>query len=157
MRVRSRVVVVEVERRTAAGTARREGYGGAMAASLLAIVVDCRDALAQATWWATVLGHEVSERNTDEYEVSQPSSGRSPLYFMNVPEPKTVKNRLHIDVTVDESLEDGVARLVALGAKLVDLRQDPETLANPDTWAVMQDPEGNEFCVFDKDTVTGLA
>jgi hypothetical protein len=128
-----------------------------VATSLLAIVVDCRDSLAQATWWATVLGHEVSERNTDEYEVSQPSSGRTPLYFMNVPELKTVKNRLHIDVTVDGSLEDGVARLVTVGATLVDLRQDPETLANPDTWAVMQDPEGNEFCVFDIDTVTGLA
>jgi Glyoxalase-like domain len=127
-----------------------------MAASLLAIVVDCSDSLAQATWWATVLGHEVSERNTDEYEVSHPTSGGTPLYFMNVPEPKTVKNRLHVDVTVDGSLEDGVARLVAVGATLVDLRQDPETLANPDTWAVMQDPEGNEFCVFDVDTVTGL-
>ncbi len=38
-----------------------------------------------------------------------------------------------------------------------DLRQDPVTLANPDTWAVMQDPEGNEFCVFDVESVTGLA
>ena len=128
-----------------------------MATSLLAIVVDCRDSLAQATWWATVLGHEVSERNTGEYEVSHPSSGRTPLYFMNVPEPKTGKNRLHLDVTVDESLEAGVAKLVASGAKLVDLRQDPVTLANPDTWAVMQDPEGNEFCVFDVESVTGLA
>ena len=128
-----------------------------MAWLLLATVVDCRDSLSQANWWAAVLGHQVSERNANEYEVSAPSSGRTPLYFMNVPERKTAKNRLHIDITTDGSLEDGVARLVAMGGRLIEMRQDPETLANPDTWAVMQDPEGNEFCVFDVHTVTGMA
>ena len=125
--------------------------------SMLAIVVDCHDSRSQADWWAAVLDHDVSERNVDEYEVSSPSSGRTPLYFMNVPEPKTVKDRLHIDLTTEESLEDGVARLVAMGATLVGLRQDPATLAHPDTWAVLQDPEGNEFCLFNVETVTGLA
>lgn len=124
---------------------------------LLAIVVDCRDSLSQANWWAEVLGRQVSERNAQEYEVSDPSSGSARLYFMNVPEPKTMKDRLHIDITTGGSLEDGVARLMAMGASLVEMRQDPETLANPDTWAVMQDPEGNEFCVFSVDSVTGLA
>jgi Glyoxalase-like domain len=128
-----------------------------MATSLLAIIVDCRDSLAQANWWAAVLGHQVSERNAHEYEVSDPSSGRTPLYFMNVPERKTVKNRMHVDITTDESLEDGVARLVAMGGTLVEMRQDPATLANPDTLAVMQDPEGNEFCVLNFDSVTGMA
>jgi predicted enzyme related to lactoylglutathione lyase len=128
-----------------------------MAMSLLAVVVDCRDSLSQANWWAEVLGHQVSERNSDEYEVSDSSSGSTRLYFMNVPEPKTVKNRLHIDITTEGSLEEGVARLVARGGTLVEMRQDPETLANPDTWAVIQDPEGNEFCVFNVDSVTGLA
>jgi hypothetical protein len=128
-----------------------------MAMSLLAIVVDCRDSLSQANWWAEVLGHQVSERNADEYEVGTSSSGSTPLYFMNVPEPKAVKNRLHIDVTTEGSLEDGVARLVAMGGTLVEMRQDPATLANPDTWAVIRDPEGNEFCVFNVDSVTGLA
>ena len=94
-----------------------------MAATLLAVVLDCRDAFAQATWWATVLGHDVSERNTGEYEVSRPSSGRTPLYFMTVPEPKTVKDRLHLDLTVDEPLDDGVARLVAIGATVLDRRR----------------------------------
>ena len=127
-----------------------------MTFSLLAIVVDSRDSLSLANWWAAVLGRQVSERNTDEYEVSDPSGGGDRLYFMNVPEPKTVKDRLHIDITTGGSLEDGVARLVGMGAKLVEMRQDPETLANPDTWAVMQDPEGNEYCVFNADSVTGL-
>jgi predicted enzyme related to lactoylglutathione lyase len=76
---------------------------------------------------------------------------------MNVPEPKTVKNRLHIDITTELPLEQEVSRLVEAGGTLVEMRQDPVTLANPDTWAVMQDPEGNEFCVLNADTVTGMA
>ena len=75
---------------------------------------------------------------------------------MNVPEQKPGKNRLHVDITTDGSLDDEVARLVSLGATLVERRQDPSTLANPDTWAVMRDPEGNEFCVLNADSVTGL-
>lgn len=128
-----------------------------MSTSLLAVVVDCANSLAQANYWATALGQHVSERNAGEYEVSDPSSGGTPLYFMNVPESKTVKNRLHVDITTDGSLEDEVARLVLAGATLVEMRQDPSTLANPDTWAVMRDPEGNEFCVLNVDSVTGMA
>jgi predicted enzyme related to lactoylglutathione lyase len=128
-----------------------------MATSLLAVVVDCRDAFSQATYWATALGRQVSERNTDEYEVSDPSSRGTPLYFMNVPDVKTAKNRLHIDITTDGSIEDEVARLVAGGGTFVEMRKDPATHANPDTWVVMQDPEGNEFCVLNADAVTGMA
>ncbi len=94
-----------------------------MAWSLLAIVVDCRDSLSQANWWAAVLGHQVSERNAHEYEVSDPSGGGTRLYFMNVPEPRTVKNRLHIDITTDGSLEEGVASLAAMGGRLVESRR----------------------------------
>jgi hypothetical protein len=128
-----------------------------MARSLLAIVVDCRDALSQANWWAAVLNHQIAERNPHEYEVSEPASGTTPLYFMNVPESKTVKNRLHIDIVTDASIDDEVAGLVAAGATLLDLRRDPATYENPDTFAVMLDPEGNEFCVLNADSVTGMA
>jgi len=128
-----------------------------MPTSLLAIVVDCHNSLAQANFWAKALDHQVSERNANEYEVSSPSSGGTPLYFMNVPEPKTMKNRLHVDITTDGTIDDEVARLVAAGASLLEMRQDPATLTNPDTWAVMQDPEGNEFCVLTADLVTGMA
>jgi hypothetical protein len=128
-----------------------------MARSLLAIVVDCRDCRSQANWWAAALEHQVSERNPNEYEVSDPSSGATPLYFMNVPEPKTVKNRMHVDIATDGSLEDEVARLVAAGGTFVEMRQDSDTYANPDSLAVMQDPEGNEFCVLNAESVTGLA
>jgi hypothetical protein len=128
-----------------------------MAESLLAIVVDCQDARSQANWWADLLGHAVSERNTDEYEVSDASGRGTPLYFMNVEEGKVVKNRIHVDITTDGTLEDAVARLAKTGASLVELRQDSLQLANPDVWAVMADPEGNEFCVLSADSVTGMA
>jgi hypothetical protein len=127
-----------------------------MAMSLLSIVVDCRDSLSQAHWWAAVLGQQVSERNVDEYLVRDPSSGGTPLYFMKVPELKTFKNRLHIDIASDDSIQDEVARLIALGGTLVEWCKGSDTLANPDTWVVMQDPEGNEFCVLNADAVTGI-
>ncbi len=127
-----------------------------MATSVLAIVVDCLDSHSQAEWWADVLGHQVSERNPGEYEVYATAGTSTPLYFMTVPEPKSAKNRLHLDITTDGPLEARVAQLVAAGARLVEMRQDPVTFANPDTWAVLQDPEGNEFCVLNADSVTGL-
>jgi hypothetical protein len=64
------------------------------------------------------------------------------LAFVQVPEDKVMKNRVHIDVTpADRSQEDEVDRLVSLGARRVDIGQG----ATP--WVVMADPEGNEFCV----------
>ena len=63
------------------------------------------------------------------------------LSFVTVPEAKTVKNRLHIDLNPDNQ-EAEVARLLGLGAKRVDVGQNDEV-----TWVVMADPEGNEFCV----------
>ncbi len=127
-----------------------------MSSSVLAVVVDCRDSRAQADFWAGALSYRVSERNTDEFEVSDPSRAGTPLYFMNVPEAKEVKNRLHLDLVTPGSMEDEVARLVAAGATVVEVRQDPPSLANPDTWTVMADPEGNEFCVSSAHTVTGM-
>ena len=72
-----------------------------------------------------------------------------------MPEPKTGKNRLHLDVLAAGPLEDEVARLVEAGATLVEARQDPASFANPDTWTVLRDPEGNEFCVTSTATLTG--
>jgi hypothetical protein len=66
---------------------------------------------------------------------------------MKVPEPKRGKNRLHIDRATSDELETEVKRIVGLGGALVEWRSDPDTMDNPDRWAVMLDPEGNEFCV----------
>ena len=123
--------------------------------SLLAVIVDCRDPHSQAEFWAQVLAYKVNQRNTDEFQVSDPAGVGGSLYFMKVPEPKVGKNRLHLDLVTSGSMEDEVMRLVGAGAQLVEVRQDPASLDNPDTWTVMRDPEGNEFCVTSTSTMTG--
>jgi predicted enzyme related to lactoylglutathione lyase len=127
-----------------------------MSVSILSVVVDCHDPHLQADFWASVLGYEVRRRNPDEYQVRDPGGHKS-LYFMKVPEPKTVKIRLHLDLVSDEPMEAAVERLVAAGANQVEVRQDPDSFDNPDTWTVMLDPEGNEFCVSAASTLTGWA
>ena len=79
------------------------------------------------------------------------------LYFMKVPEPKVGKNRLHLDLVTRGSMEAEVTRLVEAGAQVVEVRRDPASLPNPDTWTVMRDPEGNEFCVTSTASLTGWA
>lgn len=120
------------------------------------LCIDAADPAAQAAWWATVLGWRVTvpewadEHDGDVVEAvvepiaGSPEDGVSPdLLFLRVPEGKTVKNRLHIDLTPDNQQAE-VDRLLALGARHVDIGQD----ADPDcTWVVLADPEGNEFCV----------
>jgi predicted enzyme related to lactoylglutathione lyase len=128
-----------------------------MVASILAVVIDCTDSRSQAQFWADVLGCGVSERNAGEFEVGASPGLGTPLYFMNVPERKSLKNRVHIDITTDGPLQAEIDRLVEAGATLIELRQDPSEWENPDTWAVMHDPEGNEFCVLETSTVTGMS
>ena len=118
-------------------------------------VVDCRDHRAQARWWAEVLHWSVGYEDDDEAVVippwAQEESGRLPfervppgLVFVPVPDPKTIKNRLHLDLAphLDDDRDAEIARLVALGARRIDVGQGPDV-----TWTVLADPEGNEFCV----------
>jgi hypothetical protein len=118
-----------------------------VSAAILAVVVDCADACSLARFWAGVLDRIVVERNPREYRVGDPSTDGTVLYFMDVPEPKASKNRLHIDVVTAGALSTEVERLVLLGGTLTEYRTDPTALSNPDQWAVMADPEGHEFCV----------
>ena len=79
-----------------------------------------------------------------------------PVYFMKVPEPKVGKNRFHLDLVTDGSMPEEVDRLVKLGARVIDVRRDdPETHVNPDTWTVLEDLEGNVFCVTSSTTLSG--
>jgi hypothetical protein len=126
-----------------------------MVLTLLTVVVDCKDPERQAAFWSRALGYEVGERNTDEFLVSDPSGVAFPMYFMKVPEPAVGKNRWHVDLVTPGDMSDEVERLVELGARLVGVRQDPATLDNPDTWSVLEDPEGNVFCVSSEETQTG--
>lgn len=116
------------------------------------LVIECLDPERLAAFWCEVLDFTVLDRNEDMVEISswEPTAeavraGQMPptLFFVRVPEAKTVKNRLHLDVSpVDASTADEVARLLALGATRVDVGQGPGR-----SWVVMADPEGNEFDV----------
>ena len=95
-----------------------------MALNVFTVVIDCTDPRLLAGFWAEVLSCDARERNTDEYLVSDPNGKAFPLYFMKVPEPKVGKNRFHLDLVTDGSMSEEVDRLVKLGARLVDVRQD---------------------------------
>lgn len=119
------------------------------------VVVDCHDVQAQSAWWARVLRWDIAYEADDEVVVvpphaldesrAVPRSERSPgLVFVPVPEAKTLKNRLHIDLAPgpDDEQAAEVAWLESLGARRVDIGQGDDK-----SWVVLADPEGNEFCV----------
>jgi hypothetical protein len=114
-----------------------------MSNSLLAVTVDCTDARAVARFWAAVTGRQIAEEDsTPEHVVLLPRDGAASepqLVFNAVPEPKTVKNRVHLDRTAG-TFSDEAARLVGLGArKLADHQEDRSR------WTTFADIEGNEF------------
>ncbi len=90
-----------------------------------------------ATWWAEVLGAAAGHEEHYSYVEQIPGAPFESIDFAPVPEPKTVKNRIHLDVTVES-----VDALVAAGATV--LREPDEDIS----WTVMADPDGNEFCAF---------
>jgi hypothetical protein len=103
------------------------------------VVVDCQNPADLGRWWAEALGWEIIDQDDDSVELGNPD-GVPNLFFLKVPEGKSIKNRLHLDfVPGDQTAE--VARLEGLGASRADIGQGDAT------WVVMADPEGNEFCV----------
>jgi hypothetical protein len=106
------------------------------------LVVDCADPERLAEFWMAVLGWQRTGRYEQAVEIAgSPGPGTS-LTFIPVPEAKTVKNRLHIDLNpVGCEQKQEVERLIALGARRVDIGQGDKS------WVVLADPEGNEFCV----------
>jgi hypothetical protein len=113
-----------------------------MNSTVAGLSFDCADAAAVARFWAEALGRQVAENPTEQNAVvsvgDDPASGPR-LAFHQVPEGKTVKNRLHLDLlTTDFDAES--ARLMGLGARRV---RDVE--ANGNRWTTFADVEGNEF------------
>jgi hypothetical protein len=133
------------------------------------VVLDAADPHALAEFWAAALGYEVEDVDAlarrmldagyatqddvlerggrlvwrDAAAARDPGGARPRLYLQRVPEPKTGKNRVHLDLQVGEERRDAeVERLVGLGATRVEQRS-----LGPQTWVVMTDPEGNELCV----------
>jgi hypothetical protein len=111
------------------------------------ITVDCADPYGLASFWSAVTGWPISaidEPGDDEVLLEPPVPGMAELLFVRVPEPKSGKNRLHLDLVPEERTRDEeVARLTAAGATVVSDQRGDEGRG----WVVLADPEGNEFCV----------
>ncbi|WP_110180800.1 VOC family protein [Nocardioides solisilvae] len=112
--------------------------------------LDCRDAHALSEWWKPVLGYvdladDPNRPGDEECMILDPETGHR-LLFLEVPEEKTVKNRLHLDLRPRERTQaEEVEHLRGLGATVV---ADRRGIYGPDSgWVVLADPEGNEFCV----------
>jgi len=106
------------------------------------IALDCADVDAQSDFWAEALGYERLGSAAQYRSLAAPAGGPK-LILQQVPEAKAGKNRMHLDLIVDD-VDREAARLEVLGAA----RVEPEPLVEHEiTWVVMVDPEGNEFCV----------
>lgn len=122
-----------------------------MASKLTEVAIDCADPHALARFWCAVLDYEVQEERDGVVTIGSPlvpEGKRRPgpvpptLTFAPVPEGKTVKNRVHVDVNpTDRDQAEEVRRLLDLGARPADVGQGEAD------WVVLADPEGNEFCV----------
>ena len=123
--------------------------GQTMALRITRVTVDCANLQVMETFWAEALGYVRSTGSSSGTGgVEDPDDRDVELVFVQVPEGKTVKNRVHLDLGAD-SRDAEVERLVGLGAR---------KLRAIDNWTVMSDPEGNEFCVVqapDDDPVEG--
>jgi catechol 2,3-dioxygenase-like lactoylglutathione lyase family enzyme len=113
---------------------------------------DCHNAYALSVFWANVLGFtdvpgDPNEPGHVECMIIDPAGGQQVL-FIEVPEGKQVKNRVHFDlVPTDRSRDEEIERVLALGATSFDDRRQ----ADGTGWLVLADPEGNEFCILRSD------
>jgi predicted enzyme related to lactoylglutathione lyase len=108
------------------------------------ICLDCADPWTLAGFWSEALGIRVDpDCSPGDEEVGFELPTGQWLLCLKVPEPKTVKNRVHLCLRPEGSRDDEVERLLALGATMYDDRRKPDGTG----WAVLADPEGNELCV----------
>jgi predicted enzyme related to lactoylglutathione lyase len=106
------------------------------------LTIDCADPRRLAAFWTQALGYELRETGDEEAWIADPSGRGWPLLFLVVPEGKSVKNRVHLDLRPPRSMDEEVQRLEAAGARVQRRVEEGGSF-----WTVMQDPEGNEFCV----------
>ena len=111
-----------------------------MALSVEAVNFDCGDPALVGRFWAAALSRELRADDDGIYFLEAGDTGAE-IVFVSVPEGKTVKNRVHLDLRPDDQAAE-VERLLSLGARRVDIGQTGE-----ESWVVLADPEGNEFCV----------
>ncbi|WGW10946.1 VOC family protein [Saxibacter everestensis] len=114
--------------------------------------VDCANAYQLSLFWAAVLGYAQDPENPDEPGDEEcmifGSDSAMPLLFIEVPEGKQAKNRLHLDLRpIDRTQSEEIERVLALGGVEVEDRRTTEG-----GWMVIADPEGNEFCILRSDS-----
>jgi predicted enzyme related to lactoylglutathione lyase len=107
------------------------------------VVVDAHDLPKLARFWSQALGWKVLSEREREIVIGPDVNAPTGMCFMPVADEKTVKNRVHVDLTTSAADRDQeIERLLALGARRVDIGQ-----TGKESWTVLADPEGNEFCV----------
>jgi predicted enzyme related to lactoylglutathione lyase len=117
------------------------------------IVIDAHDLPGLARFWTQALSWKVLSEREREIVIGADDNAPVGICFMPVTDPKTVKNRVHLDLTASAAdRDDEIERLLALGARRADIGQ-----TGAESWTVLADPEGNEFCVVrTKETLTRL-
>jgi predicted enzyme related to lactoylglutathione lyase len=105
------------------------------------IVIDCANPVELAKFWTQVLGYPVTQQD-EEGACLERDDGSFRIWLVRVPEPRTVKNRVHIDVNLQPGTT--IEQFVALGAEVL----HPFDSIPGTRWAVLADPEHNEFCAF---------
>jgi Glyoxalase-like domain len=114
-----------------------------MPSRIAVLAVDAVDTAAIADFWCVVLGWVVTERWDEGITIGPAEGGDFTIDVISVPEHRTVKNRLHLDLRADgTSTEQELQRLLDAGARPVDVGQPADA-----SWVVLADPEGNEFCL----------
>ncbi|MFD7090928.1 VOC family protein [Streptomyces sp. NPDC059896] len=120
-----------------------------MVSVLQNVAIDCADAYELARFWSGATGCPLHPEDRPGSRETQVLLAEGPvLYFNQVPESKTVKNRMHLCLRPETSREQEVERLLGLGATFVTDHRNPDGSG----WAVLADPEGNEFCVLRSDS-----
>ena len=108
------------------------------------LTFDSHDAYRQGTFWAEVLGGSIADDDVPGDPEALVQADGITLLFVTVPDAKTVKNRVHVDLQPqDRTRDEEVERLLTLGAKVHDDQRRPDGRG----WVTLTDPEGNEFCV----------
>ncbi len=129
---------------------------GRVSLRIQCLCIDTSDPARLASFWQAALGWRRTYEEPDEVVLEPPAgspwAGVVPdLLFLRVPEQKTGKNRLHLDLRPEDQAAE-VSRLEKLGARRVDVGQGADV-----SWVVLADPDGNEFCVLPRLTPEGLA
>ncbi|MER6320325.1 VOC family protein [Streptomyces sp. NPDC001581] len=115
-----------------------------MASLVRHLTFDCSDAYTLGQFWAAVLDSPLADDDFPGDPEALLKTPGSTLLFVTVPDTKTVKNRVHVDLQPqDRTRDEEVARIVALGATVVGDHRRPDGGG----WVTLADPEGNEFCV----------